>query len=73
MAGENHTHFWFMGLVKPDGAGGFWTFRRSGTISPPRGATRQSMFEHLKETVVDADPQTAGATILSFDIQFNKL
>ncbi|MFD0437193.1 hypothetical protein [Streptomyces chartreusis] len=70
---SKHSHFWFMGLIKPNGVGSFSTYRRSGTTTPPRGATRESMFEYLKANVIDTDPETAGATIMSFDIQPNKL
>lgn len=65
---EQGTHFWFMSLY---GAGNIW--RRSGTCTPPRGATRFDMFELLLESVRGEEARLQNATAVAFDIQPNKL
>ncbi|WP_280866520.1 hypothetical protein [Streptomyces sp. SAI-127] len=66
------THWWFMSFIQPDGLG-FVTARRSGTCTPYEGATRSEMFERLRAQVSEADPSLAGATVMFFDIQPDRL
>lgn len=69
---EQGTHFIFMALTVPT-PNGFMTLRRSGVVTPPVGATRQDMFERLRQQVIAEDPSYAEAVVISFDIQPNKL
>ncbi|WP_327066826.1 hypothetical protein [Kitasatospora sp. NBC_01302] len=71
---EQGTHFWFMSLMKAiPGGGGFSTHDRSGTCSPRTGNTRLDMFTELHGWVEATWPELAGATVIAFDIQPNKI
>ncbi|MEU6543848.1 hypothetical protein [Streptomyces sp. NPDC046859] len=67
------SHFWFMSIQGPNGAGGFYLNSYQGTRTPKRGATRLELFNSIRQEVSENDPLSQSGVVIAFDIQPNKL
>ncbi|MFJ1757313.1 hypothetical protein [Kitasatospora sp. NPDC088134] len=67
------THHYILTLQRPIPGGGSGVATSSGTCNVPPGLTRHDVYTQLLANAVAADPQLAGAAVLFFDLQPNRL
>lgn len=72
LAEEPGTHFWFMTIQTPNGAGVFVNSYQ-GTWTPKLGQTRLTVFNAIRAFIREKDPRTAAGVVVAFDLQRNEL
>ena len=73
MRSKQGSHFWFMSFTQSAPGRGVSTHYRSGSCNLQPGATRLDMFSILRTYVDETWPDLAGASVIAFDIQPNKI
>ncbi|MFJ6772634.1 hypothetical protein ACIQOV_16985 [Kitasatospora sp. NPDC091257] len=67
------THAWLITLQRPVERGVLATFTTEGTYTAKPGATRQSAYREIRALLDRQHPELAGANVLFFSLEPNRL